>query len=116
MAQEQERQSSNGRSSAGAGNGLDHAPGYLGHEQQLDVHPHAGPQVVSARGAEKKKCEVLDCRAEVRVRWMMVVQNKGSGSTNRINLKEFLASGQKHTKKSRHPPPSIRCGNGVWAR
>ena len=27
--------------------------------------------------------------------------------TNRITLKEFLASGQKHTKKSRHPP-SIR--------
>ena len=42
-------------------------------------------------------------------------ESKGSGSTNRITLKEFLASGQKHTKKSRHPPPSIRCGNGVWA-
>jgi hypothetical protein len=29
-------------------------------------------------------------------------ESKGSGSTNRISLKDFLASGQKHTKKSRH--------------
>jgi hypothetical protein len=57
----------------------------------------------------KKRTRRLYTRCEMR-------ESKGSGSTNRITLKEFLRFGQKHTKKSRHPPPSIRCGNGVWAR
>jgi hypothetical protein len=33
-------------------------------------------------------------------------ESRGSGSTNRTTLKEFLASGQKHTKEKQAPPPS----------
>jgi hypothetical protein len=46
----------------------------------------SSPQVIYARGFTR--CEMRESR--------------GSGSTNRITLTEFLASGQKHTKKSRH--------------